>query len=122
MNSNHILVVDDDPEIIRMMTVFMKKLGCSIDAALSAEDALVKSRTGVYDAILLDIMLPDGDGVDVLKQIHKISPGVPIIMITGVKDIEIASECMRNGATDYITKPFDMDYFRTTLLANICKF
>lgn len=117
-----ILVVDDDPGIIRILDVFIKKIGCKVDTAMTAEGALVKARKGNYEAILLDILLPDGDGVSVLKQLHKVSPEIPVIMITGVKDIDVASECMRNGAVDYISKPFDMEYLKTTVLSNICKF
>ena len=121
-NAKPILIVDDDPEIIRVLEIFLEKIGCESDTALTAEDALAKARSGQYEAILLDIMLPDGDGVDVLKQLHKVSPEIPVIMITGVKDIQIATECMRSGAVDYITKPFDMEYLKTTVLSNICKF
>jgi DNA-binding NtrC family response regulator len=122
LNAKPILIVDDDSEILRVLEIFLKKLGCESDTSLTAESALVKARTNEYEAILLDIMLPDGDGVDVLKQIHKVSPEIPVIMITGVKDIQIATECMRSGAVDYITKPFDMEYLRTTVLSNICQF
>ena len=122
LNAKPILIVDDDSEILRVLEIFLKKLGCKSDTSLTAESALVKARSNEYEAILLDIMLPDGDGVDVLKQIHKVSPEIPVIMITGVKDIQIATECMRSGAVDYITKPFDMEYLKTTVLSNICKF
>ena len=122
LNAKPILIVDDDSEILRVLEIFLKKLGCQSDTSLTAEGALVKARSNEYEAILLDIMLPDGDGVDVLKQIHKVSPEIPVIMITGVKDIQIATECMRSGAVDYITKPFDMEYLKTTVLSNICKF
>jgi len=117
-----ILIVDDDPEIIRILKIFLEKIGCKSDSVMSAEDALARARSEDFEAILLDILLPDGDGVDVLKQLHRISPEIPVIMITGVKDIEIAGECMRSGAADYITKPFDMEYLKTTVLSNICKF
>lgn len=122
LNAKPILIVDDDSEILRVLEIFLKKIGCKSDTSLTAESALVKARSNEYEAILLDIMLPDGDGVDVLKQIHKVSPEIPVIMITGVKDIQIATECMRSGAVDYITKPFDMEYLKTTVLSNICKF
>ena len=117
MKSDPVLIIEDDPEFLKLLTIFVRENGCSVVSGSSAESGLAKVRIHGLNVVLLDIMLPDGDGVDVLKKIHKIYPRVPVIMITGVKDIEIATECMRNGAVDYITKPVDFEYLRTTLLA-----
>ena len=118
----NILIIDDDPQILKLLSEFIEKIGYSAETAATAEEGLAKYRGKFYEIVLLDIMLPDGDGVSILKQIQKISPGISVIMITGVRDIEIATECMRSGAIDYITKPFDMEYLRTTILSYIYKY
>ncbi|MDD5437396.1 MAG: response regulator, partial [Candidatus Omnitrophica bacterium] len=65
--------------------------------------------------VLLDIIMPDIDGIQVLKTIKEIDASIPVIMITAVKDIESGRECLKLGAYDYITKPFSLDYLDKVL-------
>lgn len=119
MKSSAVLIIDDNPEFLNLMTHFMKENGCSVITGKNAEEGMAQVRACKVEVIILDIMLPDGNGVDVLKSVHKIIPRVPVIMLTGKNDIETATECMRNGAVDYITKPVDFEYLRTAVLSNI---
>jgi DNA-binding NtrC family response regulator len=114
-----ILVIDDDNQIRDLLKMFLENNGCGVETASTGEKGLAKARKRNFDLILLDIILPDGDGVEILKNIKKILPNSPVLMITGGNDVAIAESCLRDGAADYITKPFDFEYLRTTILANM---
>ena len=114
-----ILIIDDDSSIIELLTLFLEQHGNDVVSEKSAEKGLALVRKQSCDLILLDIMLPDADGIDVLKRMKKIVPQVPVIMITGGSDLEIAKKSLHEGAVDYITKPFDFDYLHTTVIANM---
>ena len=114
-----VLVIDDDVQIRELLKVFLENNGCDVKTASTGEKGLAKIRKRNFDLVLLDIILPDGDGVEVLTNIKKILPNAPVLMITGGSDVEIAESCLRKGAADYITKPFDFEYLRTTILANM---
>ena len=118
MEKKKILVIDDEPQIRELLKMFIETNSGVVDEAGSVEDALSKIRSRSYDMVLLDIMLPDGNGLDVLKQVKQINPLLPVVMITGGSDIKVAEECLANGAVDYITKPFDFEYLRTSILVN----
>lgn len=119
MKTSSVLIIEDNSDFRELLSMFMKENGCSVVTGKNAEEGLAQARICDVKVILLDIMLPDGSGVDVLKNVHKINPRVPVIMLTGNTDIEIATECMRNGAVDYITKPVDFEYLRTSVLSNL---
>lgn len=115
----NILIIDDDPNILELMERFLQNNGHLVSKSSSAEKGLALARKQEFDLILLDIMLPDGDGYTVLENLNKIAPNVPVIMITGGNDITVAEKCLQSGAVDYITKPFDFEYLRTTIMANM---
>ena len=119
MKTKKVLIIDDDQQILDLLKKFVEINDCSVDVESSAEKGLAMVRTGAFDMVILDIMLPDLDGIEVLKSIHKISPNLPVIMITGGNDDERAQECMKSGAADFIAKPFDFEYLRTSMLVNI---
>ncbi|MEA2011883.1 MAG: response regulator [Verrucomicrobiota bacterium] len=113
-----VLIIDDDKNIVKLLSVFLITNKMIPISAYSAEEGMVVTRTKKLHLILLDIVLPELNGVAALKSIKKYAPSVPIIMITGHDDIEVAKKCLENGACDYITKPFDSEYLRTSILAN----
>ena len=119
MEQKNILIIDDDKQILELLKLFADANGCNAVIEESAEKGLAMIRKKEFDIILLDIMLSDGNGLSALKNIKKIAPQVPVIMITGGNDIRIAEECLKCGAVDYITKPFDFEYLRTAILVNI---
>lgn len=119
MKATKVLIIDDDQQILELLKKFVEINDCLVDVESSAEKGLAMVRTGEFDIVLLDIMLPDIDGIEVLKRIHKISPNLPVIMITGGNDDERAKECLKFGAADYIAKPFDFEYLRTSMLVNV---
>ena len=109
----HILLVDDE-EIMRelLREVIDDSLGYKVELASSAEEGLVKYREGYHQIIVLDIRLSGKmTGMDLLKKIKQTDPWVNILMITGYATIDLAVECMKAGAWDFITKPFSNDHF-----------
>jgi len=115
-----IIVVDDDPEICSLIDDFLSQKGYTIITASSGEEALEKFKEERPILILLDIRLPGMDGIVTLKSIRKIDEKVGVIMITGIKDLDIFEEARKLGAYEYIVKPFDLDYLETCVLVRIC--
>ncbi|MEJ2183403.1 MAG: sigma 54-interacting transcriptional regulator [Nitrospirota bacterium] len=104
-----ILVVDDEEGIRLTFGDFLIEGGYEVAAASSLTDALEHVREKSFDIFLVDIILPDGSGVELLKRIKGSEPKAPVIMITGEPGIETASEAVRLGAYDYIAKPVRKD-------------
>ncbi len=101
-----ILVVDDDPNIARLVQLYLEKEGCEVRVESRGDDALAAFRRNPPDLILLDIMLPGLDGTGVLKAVRK-SSSIPVIMLTARDETFDKVLELELGADDYITKPFD---------------
>lgn len=102
----YILLVDDDPNIRRLVQLYLEKEGFAVTCADRGDDALAEFRKLPPDLMLLDVMLPGMDGWQVLKAIRK-SSGIPIIMLTAKDETFDKVLGLELGADDYITKPFD---------------
>lgn len=100
-----ILIVDDETEIIQALTLYLSDY--TIDHANDAEAALQKIKQGRYKIVLTDIVMPGMDGIDLLRQIKKINPGIQVIVMTGQTTLMRAAESMQEGALTYLLKPFD---------------
>jgi len=114
-----ILIVDDEYDIVELLEDLLLHKGYNIARAFSqaeARDQIEKFKPAI---ILLDIKLPDGDGVEFLKEIKVDHANIDIIMITGLADKEIALRALKNGAADYITKPIDLNYLTNSVLAKV---
>jgi two-component system KDP operon response regulator KdpE len=108
MESGLILVVDDEMSIRRALHTTLEKLGFKVVEAARGEEALSLVRTTPFDAILLDINMPGMDGIDTCKNIRRLFPRIPILMLT-VRDSEDDKvEALDAGADDYVTKPFQL--------------
>jgi DNA-binding NtrC family response regulator len=119
-NKAQILVVDDDPQVFNLLSLVMQKKGFLCACASTGKEALAKIMgSNSIKLVLLDIVLPDIDGDKLLEKIYSISPSLNVIMITGGSDLEIAKKCLEMGAKDYITKPFDLEYLETSVIADI---
>jgi two-component system KDP operon response regulator KdpE len=106
-SKGRILLVDDDPQICRVMRTAFKAEGYDIDEAGSGEEALSLIGSGTYDLVLLDINLPGKSGIDTCKEI-RVTSAVPIIMVTVRDEAADKIEALDSGAYDYVTKPFGM--------------
>src|SRR5712692_8610385 len=104
-----ILIVDDEQEIRESLEQLLSLAGYKADSASSAEEGLNKLSNGIFDLVLLDISLPDANGLDILKSIKSESHQTPVIMITAFDSSQKAFQASKNGAESYITKPWDND-------------
>jgi two-component system KDP operon response regulator KdpE len=100
-----ILAVDDEERMLRFIRLNLEHDGFQVIEAIKGHEALEKMRTGMPDLILLDVMLPDIDGFEVLKMIREIST-VPVIMLTAKGEEDDRVKGLELGADDYVTKPF----------------
>lgn len=103
-----ILLVEDSKTISHNIQKFLSLEHFTVDAVFDGQSALTKAQKNSYDCIILDIMLPEVDGLAVCKQIRKTSE-TPIIMTTAKGQIEDKKEAYEYGADDYLVKPFDLE-------------
>ena len=108
----HILAVDDDPSALFLFREALQTPDRPVETAADAAEGLAKLRGQTPSVILLDLVLPDGSGLELLEKIRAVSRRVPIIVITGEADAETAIEAMRLGAYDYVAKPVDVPKLR----------
>ena len=107
--SARILVVDDEEIVIRSCLRILEGNGYEIDVAHDGHDALRKVESNTYDVMILDIMMPNLGGMEVLRRVKETHPDIDVIMITGLSQIDTAVQAMKLGAFDYISKPFEPD-------------
>ncbi len=103
-----VLVIDDDRTVQSLVRRAMQDLKVTLLVAADAEDGLATLRQHKVDALLLDVMLPDGSGLELAQQIHAIDPRLPVTFITISEDSDIAIEAMKLGAYDFLLKPLDV--------------
>jgi len=101
------LCVDDNKELLNNLVQQFVYEDFDVDTAEDGEIALQKIASNHYDIVLLDLMMPRMDGMTVLKEMKKINKSPYVIMLTGVNELPIAQECVRLGAKDYVSKPYD---------------
>jgi two-component system KDP operon response regulator KdpE len=114
--SPRVLVVDDEPQIVRGLRVVLRNAGFEVDSAGTKEAALDALSHRPPDAVLLDLVLPDGSGVDVCREVRKWSQ-VPIVVVSAVGDEREKVRALDAGADDYITKPFGSEELAARLRA-----
>ncbi|MBU1870041.1 MAG: response regulator [Candidatus Omnitrophica bacterium] len=104
-----VLVVDDEKDVVDALERGLSRRGYEVEVAFTGTEAVLKVRKSKFDVILLDVVLPDLNGVEVLEQVKKIDPEIEAIMITGHASIETAINSMKKGAYDYVEKPVFID-------------
>jgi len=115
-DGQRILVVDDEPQIVRALKVILRGAGYSTEQAESKEEALNAVSVHPPDAMVLDLVLPDGSGVDVCTEVRSWT-SLPIIVLSAVGDEREKVRALDAGADDYITKPFGTDELLARLRA-----
>jgi DNA-binding NtrC family response regulator len=109
MSKGSILVVDDESEIREGLELLLKTEGYQVAMADTGQSGLSRLEERPYDLLLLDVSLPDRNGIEMLKDIRLHDPHLPIVLITAYGSIEMARAAFKNGAMDYITKPWSND-------------
>jgi putative nucleotidyltransferase with HDIG domain len=105
--AHRILVVDDEPEVRNILLRHLSA-GADCQAAHSAFDALNKIKNGRFDLVITDIMMPGMTGIELLRCIKRRDPETAVIMATGLVDVNAAVHALRMGASDFVTKPFEL--------------
>ncbi|MBI4608560.1 MAG: sigma-54-dependent Fis family transcriptional regulator, partial [Candidatus Rokubacteria bacterium] len=115
-----VLVVDDEPGVRESLRRILED-DCDILEAVDGASALEAIRLHEVDMVLLDIRLPDARGTDLLGQIKAVDESIEVILVTAVREVRTAVEAIKQGAYDYLTKPFDVDEIRTLVLRSVEK-
>ena len=110
-----ILVVDDEHGIREFLQIMLEREGYEVSCAADGKEAIDSFRKGKYDVVLADIRMPKVDGFEVMNRIKEISPETSVIMITAFASFESAVKSMKEGAYDYIAKPFNVDEIKITI-------
>jgi adenylate cyclase len=118
-----VLVVDDDPVNRALLTRFLEQDGYRVDTAADGRQALERLQAEPFDLVLLDVVMPNMDGYEVLTQMQRdeVLRHVPVVMITALDDVDTAVKCIESGADDYLPKPFDPVVLRARLKAGLAK-
>jgi signal transduction histidine kinase len=111
----NILVIDDELGIREGCRRALTPQGFSVETAGNLEEGLQKIQESSFDLVLLDVMLPDGRGTDLLVPIHEKDPETVAIIVTGYATVELAVEAIKKGAYDFVPKPFDTDILLLTV-------
>jgi DNA-binding NtrC family response regulator len=109
MKRKPILVVDDDPSMRMALSESLVSCGHTVETANDGMDALGKFKKGCFEMVITDIRMPKKNGIEVLKSVKAASPETPVIVITAYGTVNTAVEAMKEGAADFIMKPFSLD-------------
>ena len=107
-----VLIVDDELSMREMLAILLKKEGLDVRSAASRSEAAETLRGGPVDLVLTDVKLPDGDGLEILRQVKAAAPETPVVVMTAFGTTEMAVGARKLGAEAYILKPFDVDELR----------
>jgi DNA-binding response OmpR family regulator len=104
-NKSHILIVDDDPDMLQLLQFTMQFAGYNVSTTDSGEDAIEKVRHAKYDVMILDLMMPDISGFDVLEALQTTEPRPKVIVHSIIPYIDAKMQCSTLGASRYLVKP-----------------
>lgn len=102
-----ILLIEDDVPFCKMLDSFLSRKGYEVASAFSAQEAQAKIKQQDFDLVITDLRLPDYDGIQLMAEIKESHPQIPVILMTGYSDVNTAVKAIKNGASDYISKPFN---------------
>lgn len=116
-----IIIIDDDESIRKILTTILEEEGYEVDTANTGKEAIRKTNEKVYNLALIDMRLPDIEGIDLLLKIRDITPRMRKIIITGYPTIQNAMEAVNRQADAFILKPFDMEKVLQTIREQLKK-
>jgi DNA-binding NtrC family response regulator len=109
------MIVDDEPIVGERLKASLELAGFTVDAFVSSEDALRKLREEDYDILVTDLKMSAPDGMEILRTVRQIRPGIKSVVITGFATTETAEQAALSGAVEFITKPFKISELKTLL-------
>ena len=118
MSGQRVLVVDDEPQVLRALRTTLRAAGYDVDTAATAAEALTAAAAHPPEAVILDLVLPDGNGTDVCRELRGWSEA-PVIVLSAVGEERQKIEALDAGADDYVTKPFSVDELLARLRASL---
>ncbi len=111
----NVLVVDDEDDVRLFLADFLTERDFKVETASNGVEALEKFKVHTFDLVLLDVLMPEMDGLECLENIKKIAPQTIVIMITAMKDELRMKKAEKLGASKYIIKPFSLTYLEAAL-------
>ncbi len=115
IQDHSILIVDDEPEMRAALSHALNRSGYSVESASNGHEALEKIKKDIFGMVITDMKMPEMSGMQVLEGVKKMSPQIPVIMMTAYGTIDNAVEAMKVGASDYIIKPFSTEILEETI-------
>lgn len=107
--AEHVLIVDDEKDFLDVMKERLSNRGMEVSTETSAEKALERIESELFDALILDLKMPGIDGLEALKRAKKLRPELQVILLTGHASVEKGVEAIKLGAMDFIEKPADLE-------------
>lgn len=118
----HVCVVEDEPKVRAVLHKTLERAGLTVSCFGSADDCLAYLDHGKCDLLVTDVRMPEKDGIELLAEVKRILPWLPVLVVTGFGDVPMAVKAFKMGAADFIEKPLDRDTFlaavRTLLARN----
>jgi two-component system response regulator PilR (NtrC family) len=108
-----VLIVDDEPDLLELADLTLARMGLNVDRAATVQEALARINSRHYDLCLTDMRLPDGKGLEIVRQINSQSPTTPVAVITAFGSADNAVAALKAGAFDYISKPVSLEQLRS---------
>lgn len=103
-----VLVVDDEPRIVSFVSRALSAEGLQVDGTMDGARGLELARTGGYELVVLDLLLPSMDGVSMLQELMEARPSQRVLVLSALSDVETKVRCLESGASDYVSKPFSL--------------
>jgi len=119
MSKNKILIVDDEPNVCDFLAEYLIYKGFEARISQSGLEALQRIEVEDFDLILLDLIMPGMSGIEFLEIMKEMDRKIPVIIVTGLRDKNVANDTMEKGAVDFIPKPIDLDRLEQSLIINI---
>ncbi|MEM3536616.1 MAG: response regulator [Candidatus Bathyarchaeia archaeon] len=116
-----ILIIDDDENIRKVLTTILEEEGYTVETADTAKKAIEKTKKNFYNLALIDVRLPDMEGIELLTKMRDTTPKMRKIIITGYPTLQNAIEAVNRGADAYIMKPFEMEKVLQTIKEQLKK-
>ncbi|NQW19426.1 MAG: response regulator [Chloroflexi bacterium] len=110
-----VLLVDDDPQVVNLLTAILEGEDITVASASSAAEGIAKLESSSFQAIFLDLLMPGGSGVDLLKAVELLDRKIPVVLVTGAGDTNLINEAMNHGPITLIRKPVRVKQVRQVL-------